>query len=74
VRKRLADAEAALMYAMVHALGDVGSVIERAQLERLARLCRELDLDVRYLPADEGGVATLSLRVASECVRGGLAH
>lgn len=59
------------VYAMIDALGDVGSVIERAQPEGLARLYRELDLDVRYLPAHQGGVATLSLRVASECVRGG---
>ena len=63
--------DAAEVYAMVDALGEVGSAIERAQPERLARLYRELDLDVRYLPADQGGVATLTLRVASECVRGG---
>ncbi|MCO1657365.1 recombinase family protein [Pseudonocardia sp. S2-4] len=63
--------DTAEVYAMIDALGDVGSVIERARPERLARLYQELDLGVRYLPADDGGVATLSLRVASECVRGG---
>jgi hypothetical protein len=63
--------DVAEVYAMVDALGDVGSVIERAQPERLARLYRELDLDIRYRPVDDGGEATLSLRVANECVRGG---
>ncbi len=63
--------DTAEVYAMIDALGDVGTAIERAQPERLARLYRELDLDVRYLPADQGGVATLTLRVASEGVRGG---
>jgi hypothetical protein len=59
------------VYAMVDALGDVGSVIERAQPERLAQLYRQIDLCVRYLPADQGGLATLTLRMANECVRGG---
>ncbi|HEY0640528.1 MAG TPA: hypothetical protein VGD67_23105 [Pseudonocardiaceae bacterium] len=46
--------DAAEVYAMIDALGDVGSVIERAQPERLARLYQELDLAVRYLLRTKG--------------------
>jgi hypothetical protein len=35
------------VYAMVDALDDVGSVIERAQPERFAQLYRQIDLCVR---------------------------
>jgi hypothetical protein len=52
-------------------LGNVGTAIERAQPKRLARLYRELHLDVRYRPTDVGGHATVTVRVANECVRGG---
>ena len=62
--------DVAEVYAMVDALGDVGSAIDRAQPERLAQLYRQIDLCVRHLLADRGDVATLTLRVANECVRG----
>jgi len=60
--------------ASVDELGDVGAVIGRARPERLAGLYRELDIGVRCEPTEFGGSATVTMRVANECVRGGLAH
>jgi len=37
-------------------------------------LYRELDIGVRYELTEFGGSATVTMRVANECVRGGLAH
>lgn len=60
--------------AMVDTLGDVGAVIGRASPDRLAGLYHELDIGVRYEPSEFGGSATVTMRVANECVRGGLGH
>jgi hypothetical protein len=57
--------------AMVDQLGDVGAAIGRAYPDRLASLYRELDIGVRYEPSGFGGSATVTMRVANECVRGG---
>jgi hypothetical protein len=59
---------------MVDALGDVGGVIGRARPDQIARLYHALDLGVRYQPSEFGGLATVTMRVVNECVRGGLAH
>lgn len=56
---------------MIDELGDVGAVIGHARPDRLARLYRELDIGVRYQPSRFGGSATVAMRVANECVRGG---
>jgi hypothetical protein len=56
---------------MIDELGDVGAVIGRARPDRLAQLYRELDIGVRYEPSEFGGSATVTMRVADECVRGG---
>lgn len=57
--------------AMIDELGDVGAAIGCAGPDRLARLYRELDIGVRYQPTEFGGSATVTMRVANECVRGG---
>jgi hypothetical protein len=57
--------------AMVDELGDVGAAIGDARPDRLAQLYRELDIRVRYEPSEFGGSATVTMRVANECVRGG---
>jgi hypothetical protein len=57
--------------AMVDELGDVGAAIGGARPGRLAQLYRELDIGVRYEPLEFGGSATVTMRVANECVRGG---
>ena len=56
---------------MVDELGDVGAAIGDARPDRLAQLYRELDIRVRYEPPEFGGSATVTMRVANECVRGG---
>jgi Recombinase len=55
---------------MVDELGDIGAAIGRARPDRLASLYRKLDLGVRYEPSEFGGSATVTMRVANECVRG----
>lgn len=55
-------------------LGDVGAALGRARPDRLASLYRQLDIAVRYELSEFGGSATVTIRVANECVRGGLAH
>ena len=67
----LSDAE---VYAMIDELGDVGAAIERARPDSLARLYRDLGIEVSYRHAEDGGLATIALRVVSGCVRVGLAH
>jgi len=64
----LSDAE---VYAMIDELGDVGAAIERARPDSLARLYRDLGIEVSYRHAEDGGLATIALRVVSGCVRGG---
>ncbi|MEU6700587.1 hypothetical protein [Pseudonocardia sp. NPDC046786] len=59
------------VHAMIDSLGDVGSAIGRAHPERLARLYRDLGLEVRYRHTDNGGQAAVTMVVANECVRGG---
>ncbi len=63
--------DVAEVHAMIDALGDVAAVIGRAHPERLPMLYRDLRLEVGYTPADQGSTATATVRVASECVRGG---
>ena len=63
--------EAAEVYAMIDALGDVGEALERAKPDGLIKLYRDLGIEVSYRPREDGGVATISLRVVNERVRGG---
>ena len=64
--------DAAEVYAMIDSFGDVGAVIEQARPDSLARLYRDLRLEVRYRHAIDGGEALATIDVANECVRGGL--
>ena len=57
--------------AMIDSFGDVGAVIEQARPDSLARLYRDLRLEVRYRHATDGGNAIATIGVANECVRGG---
>jgi hypothetical protein len=66
--------EAAEVYAMIDALGDVGGALERAPPDSLIKLYRDLGIEVSYRHRDDGGVATIALRVVNERVRGGLAR
>ena len=68
---RLTDAE---VYAMIDAVGDVGGAIERARPDSLAKLYRDLGIEVSYRRAEGGGFATIGLRVVNERVRGGIDH
>lgn len=65
---RLTDAE---IYAMIDALGDVGGAIESARPDSLAKLYRDLGIEVIYHHGEDGGLATIGMRVVSGCVRGG---
>jgi hypothetical protein len=56
---------------MIDSLGDVGNVLASASADRLGELYRQLDLAVRYEPAEQAAYVTASPRVDSECVRGG---
>lgn len=66
-RVRLVDAE---VHAMIDSLGDIGNVLVNASADRLGELYRQLDLAVRYEPAEQAAYFTASPRVDSECVRG----
>lgn len=66
--------EAAEVYAMIDALGDVCGALERAQPDSLIKQYRELGIEVSYQHRDDGGVATIALRVVNERVRGGELH
>ncbi|GGS28243.1 zinc ribbon domain-containing protein [Actinokineospora fastidiosa] len=63
--------DAAEVYAMIDALGDVGSVLKDARPESLINLYRDLRLEIGYQNDRDAASATASLRVVSECVRGG---
>jgi hypothetical protein len=66
----------AQVYAMVHALGDIGEALSGADPDRLANLYAALHLQVRYEPAAhtvEVGIH-LGRRVDSACARGEAAH
>ena len=63
--------DAAEVYAMIDSFGDVGAVIEQARPDSLAKLYRDLRLEVRYPHAMDGGEAIATIGVANECVRGG---
>jgi len=67
----MTDAE---FYAMVDSLGDVGAVLADAKPMGLARLYRELNLELRYEPDEQTVYATARPRVDSARVRGGVAH
>lgn len=56
--------------AMIDSLGDVGAMIDRARPDSLARLYRDLRLEVRYRHAPDGGEATATIGVTNDCVRG----
>ena len=66
--------DAAEVYAMIDSLGDAGAVIEQARPDSLAKLYRDLRLEVRYRHAIDGGEAIATIAVANDCVRGGLGH
>ena len=64
--------DVAEVYAMIDSLGDVGAVIHQAEPESLAKLYRDLRLQVSYRPSTDGGEATARIGVGNECVRGGI--
>jgi len=70
-RTTIIDAE---VYAMVDSLGDVGAVMADAKPTGLARLYRELNLELRYEPDEQAVYATARPRADSACARGRLAH
>ena len=63
----LGDAE---VYAMIDALGDVGTTLHDAKPAGLARLYEGLRLQLRYEPLEQAVYVAASPRVVSECVRG----
>ncbi|MFC4084935.1 hypothetical protein [Amycolatopsis samaneae] len=58
------------IYAMVDSLGDVGAALGGASVEKLARLYRDVRLDMWFDYEKEAVDATTSLRVNSAGVRG----
>lgn len=62
---KLARLEAAEVYAMIDALGDVGGALERAQPDSLIKLYQDLGIGVSYQHREDGGVATIALRVVN---------
>jgi hypothetical protein len=56
---------------MIDSLGDVGAVIDQAWPNSLAKLYRDLRLQVNYRHSPDGGEATATIGVGNECVRGG---
>jgi hypothetical protein len=56
---------------MLDSLGDITSVLNRASFDDLAPVYEELDLQVRFEPAERVALVSLSPRVVNECVRGG---
>jgi hypothetical protein len=59
---------------MVDSLGDVGATLREAKPDGLARLYRELDLELRYEPAELAVHATARPRVDVRVSEEGLAH
>jgi hypothetical protein len=57
--------DAAEVYAMLDSFGDVVAVIEQARPDSLARLYRDLRLEVRYRHAIDGGKAIATIGVAN---------
>ncbi|MFI5563334.1 recombinase family protein [Amycolatopsis japonica] len=64
----ITDAE---VYAMIDSLGDIGTALADSEPGKLARLYRDLRLDLRYDNEKEAVYATTSLRVNNAGVRGG---
>ncbi|WP_116175711.1 recombinase family protein [Kutzneria buriramensis] len=64
----MTEAEA---YARIDSLGDVGKTVKQGSPENLSRLYRALHLQLNYHPVERAVDATISVRVVSECVRGG---
>ena len=69
VPNMMTEAEA---YARIDSLGDVGKTLKQGSPENLSRLYRALHLQLNYHPVERAVDATISVRVVSECVRGGL--
>ncbi|WP_211768746.1 hypothetical protein [Kutzneria sp. CA-103260] len=63
---------AAEAYARIDSLGDVGETLKQGSPENLSRLYRALHLQLNYHPVERALDATISVRVVSECVRGGI--
>ena len=68
VPNMMTEAEA---YARIDSLGDVGKTLKQGSPENLSRLYRALHLQLNYHPVERAVDATISMRVVSECVRGG---
>lgn len=64
--------DVAEVYAMLDSFGDVGATLKDAKPAGLARLYRELDLAVRYVPDERTVYMTARPRVDSAGVRGGI--
>jgi DNA invertase Pin-like site-specific DNA recombinase len=64
----MTEAEA---YARIDSLGDIAQTLKKGSPENLSRLYRALHLQLNYHPVERAVDATISVRVVSECVRGG---
>lgn len=62
---------AADVYAMVDSLGDIAAALSGTDPDALTNLYRSAQLEVRRENATEAVYVTASVRVNSECVRGG---
>ncbi|WP_110081286.1 hypothetical protein [Actinokineospora spheciospongiae] len=65
------DLDRAEVYAMIDSLGDVGTTLADAKPAGLARLYRNLDLNMVYQPEEQAIDVTACPGVDSACVRGG---
>ncbi|EWC59255.1 Site-specific recombinase [Actinokineospora spheciospongiae] len=65
------ELDRAEVYAMIDSLGDVGATLADAKPAGLARLYRNLDLNMVYQPEEQAIDVTACPGVDSACVRGG---
>jgi hypothetical protein len=58
------------VYAMIDPLGDIGAVIHQAEPDSLAKLYRDLRLQVNYRHSADGGKATATIGVVTSVSEG----
>jgi hypothetical protein len=58
------------VYAMIDSLGDIGAVIHQAEPDSLAKLYRDLRLQVNYRHSADGGKATATIGVVTSVSEG----
>lgn len=66
--------DVAEVYAMIDSLGDIAGTLKQAKPAALARLYRELDLSMRYVPGERAVYMRATPRVDSAGAEGGVAH